>query len=39
MKNGKSMNRIAFFDLREEELSILILEKKGYGLEIPNKKK
>ena len=26
------MNRIAFFDLREEELSILILEKKGYGL-------
>lgn len=26
------MSRIAFFDLREEELSIFILEKKGYGV-------
>jgi len=32
MKTGNGMGRIAFFDLKEEELSILILEKKGYGI-------
>jgi type II secretory pathway component PulL len=32
MTNGNGMSRIVFFDLREEELSILILEKKGHGV-------
>ena len=32
MKNGNGKGRIALFDLREEELSIFILEKKGHGV-------
>jgi type II secretory pathway component PulL len=32
VKNGNGVSRIALFDLREEELSIFILEKKGYGV-------
>ena len=30
MKTGNGKGRIAFFDLREEELSIFILDKKGF---------
>jgi type II secretory pathway component PulL len=32
MKNGDGKARIAFFDLREEELSIFILEKKNHAV-------
>jgi type II secretory pathway component PulL len=32
MRNGNGMNRIAFFDLRDKDLSVYVLEKKGYGV-------